>query len=81
MTNAPIDEGDLMRRLREKDPEMYGNILDVESNVYLRHDKEMLEIAEIKRLVMSGDKAGAWVKLREIQILQKIGYEGEPNEA
>ena len=81
MTNAPIDEGDLMRRLREKDPEMYGNILDVESNVYLRHDKEMLEIAEIKRLVMSGDKAGAWVKLREIQILQKIGSEGEPNEA
>lgn len=81
MTNAPIDEGDLMRRLREKDPEMYGNILDVESNVYLRHDKEMLEIAEIKRLVMSGDKAGARVKLREIQILQKIGSEGEPNEA
>ena len=81
MANAPIDEGDLMRRLREKDPDMYGNILDLESNVYLRHDKEMLEIAEIKRLVMSGDKAGARVKLGEIQILQKIGSEGEPNEA
>jgi len=64
-------EDDKLKRIRELDPVLYKQILDLESEIYLDLNAKMEQITEVKEMILAYDGRGARERFKEVY--KKIG--------
>ena len=61
-----MDEAGKLKRIRELNPKLYAEILDLESKIYLDLDARMALLTEVKDLILAYDGKGARQRLKQV---------------
>lgn len=63
----PLNEGKIMRRIREIDLKLYNEIITIESNLYTEMNARLAELTQVKDLILAYDRKGARQRFKEIK--------------